>query len=137
MGQKEKISIFIPYKIADGEVLVYLQKREKNAKTLPDFFGFFGGHAEGRETAEETLIREIQEEMSFLPAGYKFFDEYEFADSIKTFFTLKIDDDFENKIKINEGEYGKFFNKDEALNELKMIEEDKIVLRDFYKKLLK
>lgn len=61
--EKSKISILIPYKIIDNQIFVYLQKRSADAERLPNYFGFWGGGAENNETPEETLLREIREEM--------------------------------------------------------------------------
>jgi len=133
MGNKEKRSILIPYKIKNDKVLVYLQKRAKDAKRLPDYFGFFGGEPENEENPEEALKREIKEEMNFIPENYELLGKYDFEKSVKHIFIMKVDDNFENKIQIFEGEYGKYFNEEETLNEPKLIEEDKIVLRDLYR----
>jgi len=132
MENKRKISILVPYILEEGEVSVYLQKRSKNAKRLPDYFGFFGGGAEGDERPEEALRREMQEEIAFIPEGYAFFKEYDFERSIKSIFLLKVDRGFEQKVTVLEGEYGRWFTEQEALMERKLIDEDKIVLRDLY-----
>ena len=78
MVQKRKISILIPYKTIAGQVVVYLQKRSKDATRLPGHFGFFGGHAQGNESPEETLGREIQEELTLAPDGHQLLGRYEF-----------------------------------------------------------
>ena len=133
MTEKRKISILIPYKISDEGVKVFLQKRSKNAERLPDWFGFWGGGTENNETPEETLKREIKEEMNIDIVGYSYFGKYEFYRSIKDFYTLKVDNSFESKIEIGEGEYGRFFSENEIRNEEKLILEDKTVLNDFFK----
>lgn len=132
MEDKRKISILIPYKIKDGDILVYLQKRSDNAKRLPGLFGFFGGGREGNECPEEVLVREIKEEMDFIPKNFTHFKVYEFEKSIKDIFVIEADDTFENGVTILEGDYGRWFGENETLNEPKFIEEDKIVLEDFY-----
>jgi len=132
MGNKRKLSILIPYKIRDGEIMVYLQKRARDAKRLPGYFGFFGGGAENDENPEEALRREIKEEMDFTPEDYTLLGYYEFEHNTRHVFVLKVDDEFEKNIKIIEGEYGKWFAEKEALDEPKLIEEDKIALRDLY-----
>ena len=135
MENKRKISILIPYKTEKDKVLVYLQKRTKDAKRLPDFFGFFGGGAENDENSEQALRREMTEEISFVPEDYHHFKKYEFEKSTKDIFILEVSNGFEEKIKILEGEYGRWFNEQEILNEPKMIDEDKLVLQEFYKSL--
>lgn len=135
MEDKRKISILIPYKIERDNVLVYLQKRSKDAKRLPDYFGFFGGGAEDDENPEQALQREIKEEIGFVPEEYRHFKKYEFDQSIKDIFVIGVDDGFEDRVEILEGEYGRWFEENDALRETKLIEEDKIVLRDLYKSL--
>lgn len=137
MEIKRIVSVLIPYKFHDGRVLVYLQKRDKGIERHPDCFGFFGGGAEGSEKAEEALKREIKEELDFIIEGEKNFGIYESDNAIKTVFTFKVPDDFEEKITVLEGEYGKWFNKNEAMSEPKLIESDKLVLENFFEFLKK
>lgn len=132
MENKREVSILIPYKLKNSEVLVYLQKRDKNASRLPDFFGIFGGGIEGGESVEEALKREIKEELDLNIEGYDYLGRYEFDGNIKNVFKIKVDENFESTITILEGEYGKWFSKNEVANEPKFIEEDKKVLLDFF-----
>ncbi|MDP2641582.1 MAG: hypothetical protein Q8P39_03615, partial [Candidatus Yanofskybacteria bacterium] len=86
-----------------------------------------------RESSEETLRREIEEEMSFTPTGYTFLARYEFERSIKDIFFLEADDSFEDRVTTQEGEYGRYFTQEEVAAEPKLIEKDKMVLRDLYR----
>jgi len=131
MEHKRIISILIPYKIRDKKLLVYLQKRSKHAKRSPNYFGFFGGGRERDENPEEALRRELKEEIDFVPESCRYFRRFEFQVGIKDIFVVEVDDNFESQITILEGDYGKWFNEQEALEEPKMIEEDKIVLQAF------
>ncbi|MDD3190541.1 MAG: NUDIX domain-containing protein [Candidatus Pacebacteria bacterium] len=133
MSYKRDVSLLVPYKIKDGEVFVFLQKRSKTQKRLPDCFGFFGGGIEGKETMEDALIREIREELNFLAEGYKHFNSYEFEGGLKHIFVLEVDDDFEKHITVFEGDYGKFFNEEGILKEKKFWEEDRMVIKDIFK----
>ncbi|NQU82444.1 MAG: NUDIX domain-containing protein [Parcubacteria group bacterium] len=128
-------SLFIPYLKKDDKVLIFLQKRSKDAKRIPGFFGFWGGGFEGDENPEQALIREVKEELDYVPVDLHYFREYNFSRSKKFVFCSQVDGSFEKQIKILEGDYGKFFNKSEALNEKKIIEEDKIILKDLFDKL--
>jgi 8-oxo-dGTP diphosphatase len=132
---KRLISILIPYRMDGDKFLVFLQKRSKDAKRLPDFFGFFGGGAENGETPEQALIREMMEEINFVPSGYIYLGVYEFPRSVKSIYYLEVGDEFEKQIEVKEGEYGRYFTENEALIEPNLIEEDKIVLRDLFSKL--
>lgn len=133
---KRKVSILLPYITNGSSLRVYLQKRSKDAERLPDYFGFFGGGIEEDESPEEALIREIREEMDFFPQGYVHFKTYEFGGSMKHIYLLRVDQDFESKIKILEGDYGKWFNEQEIINESKLIDTDKLVLREVYRFIL-
>lgn len=137
MESKARISILIPYRKKGNEVLVYLQKRSDDAVRLPGYFGFFGGHAEGEENPDEALRREIKEELNFSLEKYEALGKYEFPWSVKHAFTLEVNDSFEKEIEVLEGDYGQYFTREEALNEQKIIEEDKIILREFYGEYLK
>lgn len=133
-------SLFIPYKKQGNNIIVYLQKRAKNIKRLPDYFGFWGGGIQKNETPEQGLLREVKEEMDYIPSGYNFFGKYIFSKKEKYYsekfaFILEVGDNFENEIRILEGEYGKYFNEKEIEKELKLIEDDKVILCDIFKKL--
>ena len=122
----------IPYKIKDNNIFVFLQKREKDRKISPGCLAFFGGKIEEGESPEEGMKREIQEELCFLPQGYEFLGKYDFSEWISNVYILPVDDNFESKIRIMEGEYGKFFSKAEAFSEPTMIEDNKIILKDLF-----
>lgn len=133
MPDKRNVSLLIPYNKKGKEVFVFLQKRSKDAKRLPDQFAFFGGGIENGESPQEALLREIKEEMDFVPEGYELLGFYEFENSLKHVFMLKVGDNFEKNIRIMEGDYGKYFSEKDFLDEPKLGDEDKAVLKDFYK----
>lgn len=132
MENRRIISILIPYKVIGGNVFVFLQKRAKDVKRLPNMFGFFGGGAEGNENPKEALKREIMEELNFNAESAVHFRKYEFDSSVKDIFFLEVENDFENKVEVLEGDYGKWFGEEDTKNEPKLIEHDKLVLLDFY-----
>ena len=106
-----------------------MQKRDKGAKRVPDWFGFFGGGVEKNETPENAMLREIKEELTYTPAGYKLFSRYEFFHSINNVFVLEVSDDFESKIKVEEGQYGKFFSADDIKNKTMISDSDKLIIK--------
>jgi len=131
---KRQVAIFIPYRQKDGDVFVFLQKRSKDAKRIPDYFGFFGGGLDGEETPEQALAREIKEELSYQPVNYFLLGCYDFPRKYAYVFCQEVGDNFENEIEVLEGQYGKWFNEAEAMAEQMLIDEDKIVLQDFFEK---
>ncbi|PIS04997.1 MAG: hypothetical protein COT81_03475 [Candidatus Buchananbacteria bacterium CG10_big_fil_rev_8_21_14_0_10_42_9] len=134
-NEKREIAVLIPYKIENGEVHVFLQKRSEDAKRLPDHFGFFGGGAKVNETVEEAMLREIKEELNYKPKKYTYLGHFDFSTHSIDAFYFESPDDFENDITIIEGDYGKYFTDQEALDEPKLIDEDKVVLRSLFKNL--
>lgn len=135
MENKRESSVLIPYKIKDGKVFVFLQKRHKDSRVLAGYFAFFGGKIEQGENPTQALEREIKEELNFEVKDYHFLGHYQ--SSLNTLVVLnayfvKVSDDFEDVITINEGEYGKFFSEDEVTKEPKLIESDKIIIKDLY-----
>ena len=132
MQPKRKVSTLVPYLVRENDILVYLQKRDKDAKRLPDYFGFFGGGSENDENPQQTLLREIKEELNFIPEGFSHFKQYEFESSIRDIFILEVDDNFENKIQVLEGQYGRWFREGEVINEQKLSDSDRLALRDIF-----
>lgn len=56
------ISVIILYN-KEGKML--LEHRSKTRKKYPDYWAFFGGHTEEGETPEETVRREVKEELNY------------------------------------------------------------------------
>jgi len=132
LKHKRKVSVLIPYRERGGAVEVYLQWRSKDAPRAPDCFGFFGGGVEAGESVEEGLMREMKEELDFVPQGHRFFKRYEFEKHIMHVFTLKVGEDFESRVKVLEGEYGKFLKERETLDNEEVNELDRPILKDFF-----
>jgi 8-oxo-dGTP diphosphatase len=49
---------------------IFLGKRSKDRKFYPDVWDIIGGHCEGNETLEQTLSRELQEEIGITPSKF-------------------------------------------------------------------
>ena len=129
-------SCFIPYRQnSDGKIVVFLQKRSKDALRLPRHFGFFGGGIDGNETPEEALIREIREELSYNADGSEYLGVFR-ENSLHAYYD-EAPSDFEERIVVQEGEYGKWFTKEECMAEPLLIDLDKEVLHRFFEKLEK
>ena len=132
---KREVSTLIPYKKSNAEISFYLQRRDKNAKQLPDYFGFFGGGVESGEIPENALLREIKEELDYEPYQYKFFDRFEFLESINNVFIVQVDSLFEDGIKVREGQYGRFMSTEEIDKEKKISSSDRYVLGQIFQSL--
>ncbi|MDD4358518.1 MAG: NUDIX domain-containing protein [Candidatus Pacebacteria bacterium] len=132
---KRKVSVLVPYRIENNSVYIFLQKRSKDAKRAPGFFGFFGGGAEEGETPEQALLREIKEELDYNLKSFDFFNKYETENVLMDLFTLKVDDNFEKEIKVLDGDYGKWFDEETFLKEKNLIMGDILILEELYEKL--
>ena len=58
-----------------NRLLIYLRD-DKPDIPFPNHWDFFGGHVEEGETPEETLVREVKEELGFELADWNFFRTY-------------------------------------------------------------
>ncbi len=134
---KHHTSAFIPYRMQGGEFAVFLQRRSKNAALFPGYLGFFGGHIEKGEKPKQTLMREVEEELGYIPAAHRFFGKYVSPTSIKHVFVEEVGEDFDRLVTVLEGEYGKFFTESEIQQEPLVREENKYILRDLFNTLWK
>ncbi len=106
MKNKRKVSVLVPYKISNGLVCLFMQKRAKSQEKWPGMFGFFGGGIQEAETPEEDLLRESKEELDFIPIGFYLFKKYNLSATIYFsaaelyLFALPVTDDFERKITV-------------------------------------
>ncbi|MFA5184292.1 MAG: NUDIX domain-containing protein [Patescibacteria group bacterium] len=139
MDDKRRISILIPLKQEADKIFIYLQKRSKDMERLPNFFGFWGGGLESEESAEQALVREIKEELGIDIDMDKVrsFNRYEFLRSIKNIYLFEPGKDWDDSLTIGEGDYGRWFSTEEALARPDIILEDKTVINDLERILLK
>lgn len=113
---KRKTAGFVPYRRRSNEYEYFLQKRCVNARSNAGLFGLFGGGIENVETPDEALQREIMEELVFEPKNPVYFSRYEIATAVLHVYMEEVAADFESKVTVQEGEYGKFFTAEEIKN---------------------
>jgi mutator protein MutT len=108
--------------ISQGKIL--LGKR-KHDRLYPDIWDIFGGHIEEGETKEETLRRELEEEIGIIVKDFEFLETYEDKDPtygidyVHHIFLIHLwEGDPENKVP-SEHERIAWFSKEETGN-LKM-----------------
>jgi mutator protein MutT len=124
-------SQFIPYRFINGQLFLFVQKRTKDAPFAPDLFGIFGGQFEGEETPEMALFREIREELDYQPRNVTFFRKYEYIDWEEHVFVTEVGENFENEIRVLEGQYGRFLREAELGAET-LMDVDRVVFNDVF-----
>jgi 8-oxo-dGTP pyrophosphatase MutT (NUDIX family) len=137
VGNKRKVSVLVPYKKENGMIYVFLQKRSDDAEREPGLFGFFGGGADNDETPEEALLREVKEELDFVPDNFEHFGTYYLPKTVVDVFTTEVGSNFEEEITVLEGDYGQWFNRDDFEKERHLITGDLKILEELYNKLSK
>jgi 8-oxo-dGTP diphosphatase len=113
---KREVASFVPYRKAANGWEFFLQKRSVDAPTHAGLMGLFGGSMENGETPEEGLLREVREELAYVPKALAYFTKYETSQYIRHVYIEEVAEDFETKITIGEGDYGKFIAATELKN---------------------
>jgi 8-oxo-dGTP pyrophosphatase MutT (NUDIX family) len=113
---KRRTAGFVPYRRTTDGYEFFLQKRSTAAKLHPGLFGLFGGGIEDGETSEGGFKREVMEELVYTPSHARYFCRYEIATAIIDVYIEEVCKDFETKVSVQEGEYGKFMSGSEIKN---------------------
>lgn len=132
MQKKREVAALLPYRKSARGFEFFLQQREVSAHVNSGLLDLFGGGTEEGETLEETLRREIQEELEYTPQSYVYFSRYENATHVCHVFLEAVDDSFEDTVHVHEGLHGKFFTVPEAEKE-KIFEQTLMVLKEVSK----
>ncbi len=119
----------VPYRFVNNNLEFYLSLRSKNAKQFPDTWSFWGGGIEDGENAEQTMLRELKEELDWVPNNYEFLGVfYDSMPNEKHIYFTEVDLYFESKIKILESQGGGFFSIEELKRNEKISKEDLDIL---------
>jgi 8-oxo-dGTP diphosphatase len=113
LDAKRHIAVIIPYQKRSEGNLFFLQMRDEHAPTNANKFSLFGGGLDDGETAEEAMLRELQEELEYSPKNLKYFLRSETGTRISEVFIEEVGDDFEKDVVVHEGLYGKFLSLEE------------------------
>jgi len=84
--------------------------------------GFFGGGVETSETPDQTLMREVQEELELTPSQPICLGAFKdgVPERIVLMYVEPVRDDFEDQVTIHEGQYGRFVSRAELESEEKV-----------------
>lgn len=107
--------MLIPYYFKDNNLFVFLQRRSSDAPRNPNSLGGFGGGLENEENNEEGLLREIYEELEYIPKQYSLLGVFETDHSISNYYIEKVKENFEKGIIVNEGKGGEWHNAIEVI----------------------
>lgn len=82
-GQQVISAVAFIYRYLDGQVQVFLPRRAKTKKFLPDVFEMPGGHIDFGEDIEQGLIREVKEEFNMTIAVGDAFAAFTYLNEVK------------------------------------------------------
>lgn len=111
---------------------ILLGKRNKD-RLYPDIWDIFGGHIEPNETKEQTLQRELEEELGIITTSIEFLESYQDKeptfgyDYIHHIYIVKLWQGIPKNKNTNEHENIGWFSKEELKN-LKMHKEVKRII---------
>ncbi|MDP3880611.1 MAG: NUDIX domain-containing protein [bacterium] len=97
-----------------AEYEYFMQFGDPGNKVGKKHFRCFGGGLEEGETAEQAMVREIEEELEFQSKNAKFLGTFESYRAIAETFYEEVGPSFEKEVVIHEGDFGKFFTNEEA-----------------------
>lgn len=123
-----EVALLIPYRLSENSVAVMLQKRSVEAPRYPGYFGLFGGHIREGEVIEDALVREIDEELSIQINEHWKIGEYALGEFTRHVFCMHITDELEKNIVVREGDYGRWFYKQDIETEEKIILQNKEII---------
>lgn len=111
----------------DGRYL--MQKRDERPEArMAGHWGVFGGQVDARETPREALIRELCEELSFMPSGVRWFTEILYClhqvgrrFHHKYFFEVPVTLSDITRMTLNEGAEMRLFTFGELVNQPRVV----------------
>lgn len=106
--QKQHVSTLIPYFFKDKNLYVFLHRRSDDAPRNPNGLSGFGGGLEGDENYEQAMLREIKEELNYIPVNYSLLGTFEDDYSVVNYYIEEVDEDFEDKVTVLEGKHGEW-----------------------------
>ncbi len=116
--------------INDRKEILLLLRDDKDTIPYPNMWDLPGGHVESGESAEECIIREMEEEMGLKLKDFKLTSVMEFDDRIEHTF-WKRDNLNINKIDLKEGQCLKWFTREEVFR-TKLAYGFKEIIEDFF-----
>ncbi len=125
-----KVAVSIIIENSNKEFLFFLRD-DKLSISYPNQWSLLGGGVEDGETFEETIVREMAEEIELQLKKYEVFNEYSWPGRKEKVFYKKIDMDIK-ETPLHEGQKLKFFTKDELLK-TDLAFYDNEIMRDFFK----
>ena len=124
-----KISVSIIIENLKGEFLFFLRD-DKETIAFPNQWCLLGGGVEEGESFDETIVREMKEEIELDLKDFETFKKYEWPERIENVFYKKIDLDLE-VTPLHEGQKLKFFTRDELLK-TDLAFYDNEIMREFF-----
>ena len=116
---------------SSGEVLLMLRDDDPSIR-YPNYWYVLGGRAKEGEVPEETIKREMMEELELELKNISLFKKYDFSEETQWIFYTRLDLNPEN-INLHEGQKIKYFSWEEIKN-MKLGFHDNSILKDFFER---
>ena len=137
LSEKKEFALLFPYRREGDAVAFFLQKRDMRAKRVPGMIAAFGGALEEGESHFDALQREIQEELGYEPTHARYFCRYEFGSWVAHAYFEEVAADFEARVSVMEGEYGKFFPSRDLAENAAVTLPIRLIVRNMHEHLLR
>ncbi|MBU3918943.1 NUDIX domain-containing protein [Patescibacteria group bacterium] len=132
------VNKYVEIILKDDQGRILFQLRDERPKRYPNFWAFFGGGVDDGETPEETLHREIAEELGIENLkNYKLFKIYKLKDDKGNYeehyvFIIHIKGIVPDmKLKLREGRGMAFLSFEEVMH-MQFVEDYRFILKDLF-----
>ena len=102
----------------------------------PNYYSFWGGGIEFGETPEAAMLREMREELAYVPKGYECLGTFLTPGAVKTVFYGRVEKQIIDALKVYEGQCGVWLDEETLLQQPNIILQDKCIIKNVMRKIM-